>query len=138
VGVYITEDGILHCHRRENLKSYKYQYHKELVANDFGEQLAILQVYVAHGYHTYSSTVEVRSSRLLSVSILHEITPLINLPNLVRFKVFTALTMKMASSGMKRRFLQEPHGVTSQKMPFFTVYLIFQATLLPWGRLSLW
>jgi hypothetical protein len=49
-----------------------------------------------------------------------------------RFEVFTVVTMKMVSSGMlchvalvrtevppKRQFLQEPHGVTSKKTPFF-------------------
>jgi hypothetical protein len=40
----------------------------------------------------------------------------------VRFEVFTAVTMKNGVFWVvppKRRFLQEPHGVTTQKTPFF-------------------
>jgi hypothetical protein len=40
-----------------------------------------------------------------------------NLP--VRFEVFTAVTMKNGVFWVVTRFLQEPHGVTTQKTPFF-------------------
>jgi hypothetical protein len=38
----------------------------------------------------------------------------------VRFEVFTAVTMKNG------RFLQEPHGVTSQKTPFFIYWIVYK------------
>jgi hypothetical protein len=38
--------------------------------------------------------------------------------------------MKEALSSLKRRLLQEPHGVTSQKMPFF-MYIILIITVVP-------
>jgi hypothetical protein len=42
---------------------------------------------------------------------------------IVRFEIFTAVTMK------KRRFLQEPQGVTSHKTPFFNTAIICKAEL---------
>jgi hypothetical protein len=51
----------------------------------------------------------------------------------VRFEVFMAVTMKngvfwdvMPCGSCKNHFLQEPHGVTSQKMPFFIENTMFQ------------
>jgi hypothetical protein len=52
---------------------------------------------------------------------------------LVRFEVFTAVTMKNTAfwdvkprgSCKKRRFLQDPPSVTSQKTVFFKVALVF-------------
>jgi hypothetical protein len=37
--------------------------------------------------------------------------------------------MKEALSSSKRRFSQEPHGVTSQKMPFFMVTVVKTSNL---------
>jgi hypothetical protein len=57
--------------------------------------------------------------------------------NVVRFEVFTAVTMKNGvfwvvtpygsckNRRPKRRFLQEPHGVTTQKTPFFKENVAF-------------
>jgi hypothetical protein len=47
---------------------------------------------------------------------------------IVRFEVFTAVTMKNGvfrhQVPLKRRFLQEPHGVISQKTPFFMQQIV--------------
>jgi hypothetical protein len=50
--------------------------------------------------------------------------------------IFVTL-MKEALSSPKRRFLQEPHGVTSQKTPFFIVTTVKTSNLtktkqIPW------
>jgi hypothetical protein len=42
--------------------------------------------------------------------------------------ILVALIMEAISSP-KRRFLQEPHGVTSQKMPFFIVTAVKTSNL---------
>jgi hypothetical protein len=39
--------------------------------------------------------------------------------------------MTEALSSSKSRILQEPHGVTSQRMPFFTVILLTVSAYLP-------
>jgi hypothetical protein len=78
--------------------------------------------------------------------IMHLCIAVINVIS-VRFEVFTAVTMKngvfwdITPCGScrnrrfegtwrqfpsKRRFLQEPHGVTSQKTPFFNVISVFK------------
>jgi hypothetical protein len=59
---------------------------------------------------------------------------------IVRFEVFTAVTMKngvfwvvtpcgscknLRQVPPKRRFLQEPHGVTTQKTPFFKDWISY-------------
>jgi hypothetical protein len=67
---------------------------------------------------TYAAKKFLRSVRLLLVAAC--VVP--SSPILITM-------MKEAPGSKKRRFLQEPHGVTSQKTPFFTVTAVKTSNL---------
>jgi hypothetical protein len=123
LGFYIPEDGILHIHRRERLRSY------------MGDALCEFR-HIAYPDRGSSTLVPISAGtvpKYTGTAFLH-----------VRFEVLTAVTMKngvfwdvtpcgscksrrfggtysLLHQGDKNRFLQEPHGVTSQKTAFFIV-----------------
>jgi hypothetical protein len=72
-----------------------------------------------------------RRVALVRTAVSEELSPLVFLRSVRRLLVTAIVVpsspildtlMKEALSYTKCRFLQEPHGITSQKMPFFIVF----------------